>query len=95
MVKFSKNWTPLQNNPTPTITLSEGLAMTCAKCTIMGYAINLVLIVNRPIIYKIMYELVIPKSNRIHTNSLFIIHLNFNKLEALLSRASTLATKPP
>jgi hypothetical protein len=94
MVKFSKHWTPLQNSPTPTITPSEGLAMPCVKCIVMESAIHLVLIPNRSDVYKIMYELVIIESNKQHTNSLFIIHINFNKLEALLSWAFTLATKP-
>ncbi len=35
-VKFSKSWTPPQNNLTPYTTLSEGLATFCSKGTMVG-----------------------------------------------------------
>ncbi len=42
-VKFSKSWTPPQNNLTPYTNLSEGLATFCSKGTMMGSTTNSVL----------------------------------------------------
>jgi hypothetical protein len=42
-----------------------------------------------------MNEFVIPEFKIQHKNSLFILHLNFNKLEALLLLALISTTKPP
>jgi len=69
--------------------------MLCAKCIVIGSANNLVLIPKRFVIYEIMNKLVAFKSKRQHTNSLFILHLNFNNLEALLLLVPILVTKPP
>ncbi len=42
-VKFSKNRTPPQNSSTLNTTLSEGLIMPCANCTMMGSTTNSIL----------------------------------------------------
>jgi hypothetical protein len=42
-----------------------------------------------------MKELVACESNKQHTNSLFMLHFNFNKLKALLLWAPILDMKPP
>jgi hypothetical protein len=64
-VKLSKNWIPPQNNLAPNATLSKGLAMFCAYCTMMGSAINLVLIPSRSTTCKVMNEIALlnPKDN--------------------------------
>jgi hypothetical protein len=64
--------------------LNKGLTMPCVKCNVMGYATNLVLTPNHFIVFKVMNELVNLESKRKHINLLFILHFNFNKLEALL-----------
>jgi hypothetical protein len=61
----------------------------------MGSSSNSVLSPNHSIIYEIMNEFVTLESKIQHKNSLFILHLNFNKLEALLLLALILTTKPP
>jgi len=49
----------------------------------MGFATNSVLIPSRFATYGIMNESVVPKSKKQPTISLFILQINFNKLEAL------------
>jgi len=49
---------------------------------------------NHSIACEVMNELVASKSNKQHTNSLFILHFNFKKLEASLLWAPILAMKP-
>ncbi len=61
--------------------------MPCANCTVMGSNTNLVLTPNYSTTCGVMNESVIPKSKIQHTNLLFILHFNFNKLEASLSWA--------
>jgi hypothetical protein len=61
--------------------------MPCANCTVMGSTINLVLIPNYSTACGVTNELVTFESKRQHTNLLFILHFNFNKLEASLSWA--------
>jgi hypothetical protein len=61
--------------------------MPYANRTGMGSTINLVLIPNYSIACGAMNKLVAPKSKKQHTNLLFILHFNFNKLEASLSWA--------
>jgi hypothetical protein len=61
----------------------------------MGSTSNLVLIPNHSTICEVMNEFLTPKSKIQHKNSLFILHFNFNKLEALLLLAFILTTKPP
>jgi hypothetical protein len=95
MVKFSKNSTPLQNSLTPSITLSEGLTMPCANCTVMGFDTNSVLIPSHSIACKIMNEFGILEFKKQPTISSFILQFNFNKLEALLLCAPILAMEPP
>ncbi len=56
-----------------------------AYCTMMGSAINLVLIPNRSITCGVMNEIVAIEFKRQPTISLFILQFNFNKLEASLS----------
>lgn len=69
--------------------------MAYAKCTFMGSTINSILIPNCYVTCKVMNKLVILESNRQNTNTSFTLHLNFNKLEALLLLVLTLAMKPP
>jgi hypothetical protein len=61
----------------------------------MGYGNNSILTPNHSTVYEIMNKFVTPESKIQHKNSLFILHLNFNKLEALLLLALILTTKPP
>ncbi len=74
--------------------LNEGLIMPYAKCTIMGSATNLILTPNHSTTCEAMNELVAFESKRQHTNSLLILHFNFNKLEASFLWAPILAMKP-
>jgi len=93
MVKFSKNQIPLQNSSILSITLNEGLVMPCANCTMMGFAINSVLIPSCFIICKVMNKFVTPKSKKQPTSLSFILQFNFNKLEASFLCAPISATK--
>jgi hypothetical protein len=61
----------------------------------MGSTNNSVLIPNHSTVYENMNEFVIPKSKIQHKKSLFILHHNFNKLEALFLLAFISTTKPP
>jgi len=61
----------------------------------MGFVNNMILTSNHSIVYKIMIELVTPKSKKQHTNLLFILHLSFNKLEVSLLLALISTTNPP
>jgi len=61
----------------------------------MGSDNNSVLTPNHSTVYEIMNKFVTPESKIQHKNSLFILHLNFNKLETLLLLALILTTKPP
>jgi len=92
-VKFSKNWTPPHNSLTTNITFNEGLIMPCVNCTMMGFATNSVLTLSHFAIYIFMNKLVIPKSKRQPTISLFILQFNFNKLKTSFLWALILATK--
>ncbi len=58
--------------------------MPCANCTMMGFAINLVLTPNHSTTYKIMNEFIVPKSKRQHISSSFILQFNLSKLKVLL-----------
>ncbi len=69
--------------------------MPCAKCTLMGSTSNSVLIPNHSTVYEIMKKIVVLESKIQHKNSLFILHHNFNKLEALFLLAFISTTKPP
>jgi hypothetical protein len=94
-VKVLKNQTFLQNSLTFNVALSEGLAMPCANCTMMGPTINSVLIPNHFTTYKVMNEFVAFESKKQPTSSSFILQFNFNKLEASLPCAFNPATKLP
>jgi hypothetical protein len=61
---------------------------------VMGSTINSVLTPNRFAACRVMNKFVAPESKRQHTSSSFILQFNFNKLEASLSCAPILATKP-
>jgi hypothetical protein len=67
--------------------------MLYAKCTIMGSTTNLTL--DHSIACEVMNELVAFESKKQHTNSLLILHFNFNKLEISLLWGPILAMKPP
>jgi hypothetical protein len=69
--------------------------MAYAKCTFMGSTIKSILIPNCYVACKVRNKLVILESKRQKTNTLFTLHLNFNKLEASLLLVLTLAMKPP
>jgi hypothetical protein len=55
----------------------------------------MILTSNRSTACKIIYEFVIPKFKKQHTNLLFILHLNFNKLEVSLLLALISTTNSP
>jgi len=79
----------------PNVTLSKGLAMPCANCTMMGFTTNLVLTPSHSIACGVMNEFVTIESNNQPTISSFILQFHFHKLEALLSCALILVMKFP
>ncbi len=68
---------------TPDATLNGGLTMPCVNCTMMRSTINSILILMFRC-FRVMNELVDLKSKKQLTILLFILKVNFNKLEALL-----------